>query len=101
MNLVKESSFAYVDDMFIFGTDQVQVDMTKEFLSSRLSMNDMGRMITPMDSSEKLMPNNDQVVSQLEYSKVIGFLMYVMTCRRPDIAFAVDKPSRYTSNPNT
>ncbi|GJX54944.1 zinc finger, CCHC-type containing protein [Tanacetum coccineum] len=32
----------YVDDMLIFGTDQVQVDLTKEFLSSRFSMKDIG-----------------------------------------------------------
>ncbi|GKD75491.1 zinc finger, CCHC-type containing protein, partial [Tanacetum coccineum] len=32
----------YVDDMLIFGTDQVQVDLTKEFLSSMFSMKDMG-----------------------------------------------------------
>nr|GEV14919.1 zinc finger, CCHC-type [Tanacetum cinerariifolium] len=32
----------YVDDILIFGTDQVQVDLTKEFLSSRFSMKDMG-----------------------------------------------------------
>ncbi|GJZ61446.1 zinc finger, CCHC-type containing protein [Tanacetum coccineum] len=30
---------------------------------------------TPMDTSEKLMPNNGLVVSQLEYSRVIGCLM--------------------------
>nr|GEU78695.1 hypothetical protein CTI12_AA067210 [Tanacetum cinerariifolium] len=54
---------------------------------------------TPMDTSEKLMPNNGQAVSQLEYSNVIGFLMYAMTYARPDIAFAVGKLSMYTSNP--
>ncbi|GJX90055.1 hypothetical protein Tco_0343381 [Tanacetum coccineum] len=48
---------------------------------------------TPMDTSEKLMPNNGQAVSQLEYSRVIGCLMYAMTCKRPDIAFAVGKLS--------
>ncbi|GJS69953.1 zinc finger, CCHC-type containing protein [Tanacetum coccineum] len=31
----------YVDDMLIFGTDKVQVELTKEFLSSRFSMKDM------------------------------------------------------------
>ncbi|GJU32714.1 zinc finger, CCHC-type containing protein [Tanacetum coccineum] len=31
----------YVDDMLIFGTDQVQVDLTKEFLSLIFSMKDM------------------------------------------------------------
>ncbi|GJY92260.1 zinc finger, CCHC-type containing protein [Tanacetum coccineum] len=56
---------------------------------------------TPMDTSEKLMPNNGQAVSQFEYSRVIGCLMYVMTCTRPNIAFIVGKLSRYTSNPGT
>ncbi|GJW94798.1 zinc finger, CCHC-type containing protein [Tanacetum coccineum] len=103
----------YIDDMLIFGTDQVHVDMTKEFLSSRCFVKDMGEadvilcirikhesngitiyqshyiekvlkkfnyfdcspMSTPMDTSEKLMPNNSQAVSQLEYSRVIGCLI--------------------------
>ncbi|GKE66334.1 zinc finger, CCHC-type containing protein [Tanacetum coccineum] len=56
----------YVDEMLIFGTDQ-------------------------------LMPNNGQAVSQLEYSRVIGCLMYAMTCTRPDIAFAMGKLSRCDS----
>ncbi|GKE86655.1 zinc finger, CCHC-type containing protein [Tanacetum coccineum] len=89
--------------------DKFQVDMTKEFLSSKFSMKDMvdadvilgirikhesnGIAIsqshyiekvlkkfnyfdctpvsTPVDTSEKLMPNNGQVVSQLEYSRVM------------------------------
>ncbi|GJY01818.1 zinc finger, CCHC-type containing protein [Tanacetum coccineum] len=54
---------------------------------------------TSMDTSEKLMPNNGQVVSQLEYTRVIGYLMYAMTCTRSDIAFDVGKLSKYTSNP--
>nr|GEV07675.1 hypothetical protein [Tanacetum cinerariifolium] len=58
-------------------------------------------MSTPMDTSEKLIPNNGHVVSQLEYFRVIGYLMYAMTCTRLDIAFAVGKLSRYTSNHNT
>nr|GEW50843.1 zinc finger, CCHC-type [Tanacetum cinerariifolium] len=60
----------YVDDMLIFGTNQVQVDLTKEFLSSRFSIKDMGKedvilVSTPMDSCEKLMPNKGPAVSQL------------------------------------
>ncbi|GJV90042.1 hypothetical protein Tco_1533980 [Tanacetum coccineum] len=54
---------------------------------------------TPMDTSEKLIPNNGQAISQLEYSMVIGCLMYAMTCTKPDIAFVVGKLSMYTSNP--
>ncbi|GJU81831.1 zinc finger, CCHC-type containing protein [Tanacetum coccineum] len=96
----------YVDDMLIFGTDQVQVDLTKEILSSKFSMKDIGEtdvilVSTLTNISEKLMPDNGQAVSQLEYFRVIDCLMYVMTCTRPDIAFAVGKLSRYTSNPST
>nr|GEU71431.1 zinc finger, CCHC-type [Tanacetum cinerariifolium] len=56
---------------------------------------------TPMDISEKQMPNNSQAVTQLEYSRVIGCQMYDITCIRPDIAFSLGKLSRYTSNPST
>ncbi|GJZ98830.1 zinc finger, CCHC-type containing protein [Tanacetum coccineum] len=67
------------------------VDLTKEFLSSRFSMKDMREadvilVSTLMDTSEKLILNNGQAISQLEYSRMIGCLMYAMTCTRPDIA---------------
>lgn len=55
---------------------------------------------TPFDSSVKLLPNTGSPVAQLEYSKVIGCLMYAMTCTRPDIAYVVGRLSRYTSNPS-
>ncbi|GKC51030.1 zinc finger, CCHC-type containing protein [Tanacetum coccineum] len=71
----------YVDDMLIFGTDQVQVDLTKEFLSSRFSMKAMGEADVIL------------AISQLEYYRVIGCLMYAITCTRSDIAFAVGKLS--------
>ncbi|KAH9725877.1 hypothetical protein KPL70_008036 [Citrus sinensis] len=55
---------------------------------------------TPYDSSIKLLENSDRVVAQLEYASAIGSLMYAMHCTRPDIAFAVCKMSRFTSNPS-
>ncbi|GJY99568.1 reverse transcriptase [Tanacetum coccineum] len=71
---------------FIVPGNENKVDLIKEFLSSS----------TPMDTCEKLMPNNGQAVSQLEYSRVISCLMYAMTCTRPHIAFDVGKLSRLT-----
>lgn len=56
---------------------------------------------TPYDSSIKLLENSGRAVAQLEYASAIGSLMYVVHCTRPDIAFAVCKMSRYTSNPST
>ncbi|GJY00152.1 zinc finger, CCHC-type containing protein [Tanacetum coccineum] len=128
----------YVDDMLIFGTNQTQVDKTKEFLSSNFSMKDMGEadvilgirikrenkgltitqshyiekiskkfncegcgpVSTPMEAGIKLMPHVGKPVNQLEYSRAIGCLMYAMTSTRPDIAYAVGKLSRFTSNPS-
>ncbi|GJZ30277.1 zinc finger, CCHC-type containing protein [Tanacetum coccineum] len=124
---------------FLNGELEEEVDLTKDFLSSRFSMKDIGEadvilgirikhesngieipqshyiekvlkkfnyfdctpVSTPMDTSEKLMPNNGQAVYQLEYSRVIGCLMYAMTYTRPDIAFTVGKLSGYTSNLGT
>ncbi|XP_077215962.1 uncharacterized protein LOC143850616 [Tasmannia lanceolata] len=55
---------------------------------------------TPFDSSLRLYPNTGRSISQLSYASAIGSLMYAMTCTRPDIAFAVGKLSRHTSNPS-
>nr|GEX26775.1 zinc finger, CCHC-type [Tanacetum cinerariifolium] len=81
-----------VDDMLIFSTDKVQ---------KKFNYSDCTPVSTPLDTCEKLMPNIGLAVSKLEYSRVIGCLMYAMTCTRPDIAFDVGKLSRYTSNPRT
>ncbi|GJS96792.1 zinc finger, CCHC-type containing protein [Tanacetum coccineum] len=87
---------------YLLNQDQVQGDLTKEFLSSRFSIKDMGEAdviigirIKHDNTSEKLMPNNDKAISQLEYSRVIGCLMYAMTCTRLDIAFAMGKLSAH------
>ncbi|GKC42530.1 zinc finger, CCHC-type containing protein [Tanacetum coccineum] len=57
-----------------------------------------GPVSTPMEAGFKLMPRVGKPVNQLEYSRAIGCLMYVMTSTRPDIAYVVEKLSRFTSN---
>ncbi|GJU38250.1 hypothetical protein Tco_1191207 [Tanacetum coccineum] len=54
---------------YLLNQAEKYVDLTKEFLSSRFSMKDMGEadvILTLMDTSEKLMPNNGQTISQLK-----------------------------------
>uniref|UniRef100_A0A2N9I1Q4 Uncharacterized protein n=1 Tax=Fagus sylvatica TaxID=28930 RepID=A0A2N9I1Q4_FAGSY len=56
---------------------------------------------TPFDSNYKLVENTGRAIAQLEFASAIGSMMYAMHCTRPDIAFAVNRLSRYTSNPST
>ena len=55
---------------------------------------------TPIDLNLALAKNKGESESQVDYAKVLGCLMYIMNCTRPDIACAISKLSRYTSNPN-
>ena len=55
---------------------------------------------TPFDSNYKLVENIGRAIAQLEYASAIGSMMYAMHCTRPDVAFAVNRLSRYTSSPS-
>nr|GEZ14654.1 retrotransposon protein, putative, Ty1-copia subclass [Tanacetum cinerariifolium] len=61
---------------------------------------DSGLARTPIDTSLHLSRNRGVGVTQFEYSRIIGMLMYLMTSTRPDLAYAVSRLSRYTSNPS-
>ncbi|GKD96107.1 hypothetical protein Tco_1380004 [Tanacetum coccineum] len=56
-------------------------------------MKDLGEAEVILDPTVKFRPNKGTPVSQLEYSRAIGCLMYAMISTRPDIAFAVGKLS--------
>nr|GEU62410.1 zinc finger, CCHC-type [Tanacetum cinerariifolium] len=62
--------FLYVDDMLIFGTDQNQADKTKKFLSSKLSMKDMGEVDVILDIKIKR-ENIGIVITQSHYIEKI------------------------------
>ncbi|GKC58374.1 zinc finger, CCHC-type containing protein [Tanacetum coccineum] len=71
-----------------------------EKILKKFNREDCSPVSTPMDSVEKLKPNTSKLVDQLEYSRVIRCLMYAMTSTIPDIAYAVSRLSRFTSNPS-
>ena len=50
---------------------------------------------TPVDVTLQFPKNKAEGVSQVEYSRII---MYLMSCTRPDIAYAVNKLSKHTRN---
>uniref|UniRef100_A0A2N9F9L9 Integrase catalytic domain-containing protein n=1 Tax=Fagus sylvatica TaxID=28930 RepID=A0A2N9F9L9_FAGSY len=100
----------YVDDMLIMGSNNDIIKATKRMLNSKFDMKDLG--VADVILGIKITRTSDGLVlsqshyikkgmdiSQLEYSQIIGSLMYIMNCTRPDIAYSVSKLSRYTSNP--
>ncbi|RVW87884.1 Retrovirus-related Pol polyprotein from transposon TNT 1-94 [Vitis vinifera] len=94
----------YVDDMLIVGSDDKMITSTKNMLNSRqilgkFDKDNSGVARTPVDVTLHLSKNKGESISPVEYSRIIGSLMYLMSCTRPDIAYAVSKLSRYMSNP--
>ena len=127
----------YVDDLLILGNNKAIITSTKDMLSSRFDMKDLGladvilgvkilrtpqgyalsqsHYITkilekfkqynvtiaksPVDMNQNWVKNTGDGVYQLEYSRILGSIMYVMNCTRPDNAYAANKLSRFTSNP--
>ncbi|GKA59957.1 zinc finger, CCHC-type containing protein [Tanacetum coccineum] len=71
-----------------------------EKILKKFNREDYSLVSTPMDPVEKLRQNTGKPVDQLEYSRVIGCLMYAMTSTRPVIAFVISRLSRFTSNPS-
>ena len=70
-----------------------------EKILSKFGKHDDRPAMTPVDPSLHLFKNTGKDISQLEYSQIIGRLMYLMNCSRPDLAYAVSRLSRYTSKP--
>ena len=74
------------------------------FIQERFGMQDCRPVPTPMlrfnskDESLEIVKNNDPATC-VPYCPAIGALMYLMLGTRLDIAFAVDKLSRYCANP--
>jgi len=55
-------------------------------------------MRTPYDPSIQFKKNKGSSISQPEYARIIGSVMFLMNYARPDIGFAISRLSRYTHN---
>ena len=55
---------------------------------------------SPFDSNYKLVENTGRAIAQLKYASVIESMIYAIHCTRPDVTFAVNRLSRYTSSPS-
>nr|GEY75528.1 zinc finger, CCHC-type [Tanacetum cinerariifolium]GEZ26225.1 zinc finger, CCHC-type [Tanacetum cinerariifolium] len=91
----------YVDDILIFGTDHVQVDMTKDFLSSRFSMKDMGEADVILCIRIKHESNRISIFQSHYIKKVLKKFNYIDCTLVSTPMNTMGKLSRYTSNPDT
>jgi hypothetical protein len=66
---------------------------------SRFGYSDCKLALTPYDGSMILKKNKRIIRDQLRYSQIINSLMYLASATRPNISFAVNKLSRFVSNP--
>ena len=66
----------------------------------RFGFYDTNPVSTPYDANTQHKKNGKYSVLQSEYAQIIGSLMYLMNCTRPDIAYEVGRLSRYTQSPN-
>lgn len=88
--------------------DTIKIDQTKYIndVLYRFGMSDCNPVSTPMDTNQKLSmsmsPNNEeerQEMSKVPYMQAIGCLLFAAQVSRPDISYAVNMLSRYSTNP--
>ena len=116
--------YLYVDDMLIMGSNNNIIKATKRMLNSKFDMKHLGvvnvilgikitrtsnrLVLSQLHYIKKVLEkfgryddskNKRNDISQLEYSQIIGSLIYIINCTRPDITYSINKLSRYTSNP--
>ena len=65
----------------------------------KYNFHDHKSVATPFDSNVHLflVNNDDKIFNQNDYASIIGSLCYATDCIRPNIAYAVEVLSRFTS----
>ncbi len=71
-------------------------------LLTETGMSDCKPAKIPVDPGSHLVKatEDEKAVDQQSYQSLVGSLMYLATCTRPDIAYAVGTLSRFSSRPN-
>jgi hypothetical protein len=79
-----------------------QSTMARDIVS-RFGMSDSRPRSIPFDVGLKLTPATDELelldTSSLPFAEVVGSLLYIAVCTRPDLSYAVNTLARYMSKP--
>ena len=70
---------------------------------SRFNMSECHSKLLPFDSAAANIKQSDYnlVTNPKLYQEIVGSLIYIMTCTRPDLSFVVTKLPQYMSNPTS
>ena len=108
----------YVNDKLIIKRDISDINATKNMLESNFDMKDtevtdviekvldkfkyldFNIVKTPINMSFALQKHEGKSNSQLDYARVLRSMIYIIKYTRSDIACAISKLSRFTSNLN-
>jgi len=76
-------------------------DQYIETLLKRFGFQDCYPVSTPLDPGAQLVSSQpgDIAADETKYRSLLGSVMYLMLCTRPDLAFAVGVLSKFSSNP--
>ena len=94
------SNFLGID--FSVGESHISMNQSNYInrILSKFRMNDCNSKSVPCDINiSNLNPDSPILDDPKIYREIIGSLLYLMTCTRPDICFAVSKLSQFLSNP--
>ncbi len=85
-------------------SNRVTMDQTTyiDTMLRRYGMASCNSAHTPMATSASVQSDKDHILSETDhalYRSIVGSLMYVATCTRPDICFAVGELGRFTHRP--
>lgn len=88
---------------FSFENDSINMNQARciDKVLDRFNMTECKPKIIPCDPSiVKLSANDSQEMSDCKlYQEIVGSLIYLMSCSRPDITYIVSKLSQFMSNP--
>ncbi|CAI7774066.1 unnamed protein product [Closterium sp. NIES-54] len=86
----------YVDDLVFSTADTAGLAHVKSELQKRHTCTDLA---TPLSTRHSLsaLPSDESVEPSGPYPELVGFLMYLMTCTRPDLAYPLSILARYVA----
>jgi hypothetical protein len=65
----------------------------------QFGMRDCNSRVTPLEVNQQLGPDGETLQSNMPYSEVVGSLLYLAVCTRPDMSHSVGMLSRFVSVP--